>query len=555
MQTVLLRDGATLIRSNNTGPSRQLPFRSNPLNFSYRFRGKNTSTVICTAEPAVKDREDSITATLPKGGRIADAVSNVTLASSPSSDGADQRSDDETFVWRAHWYPLGIIKKNFREDTPNHVRLLGEDIVVWNDGDGQWCAAVDECPHRLARLSDGRIDNGKLECRYHGWVFDADGKCVQNPQADGPAAEATTLASSRSCLKRYPTRVDDGLLWVWPQPNAWVESLKEQPCMAEEEPGWFGMPDFGFNVNPATFAAMVENALDPDHAPFLHVGVLGKKENAAPMHMKLATEISTNGGFTVEHDGYLKKQKEKGMTATRTFIPPGTVRTDYTFEDGSGQRALLHFVPVDPDSTRVYAKFSFKGAGSGFGAPRAGGLQKLIRQIIGRIAGSGLAHISGHGLIDQDNLILASSGHNMAKAKRGWRDFYLATSADVGVTAFHRWLSERAGGHPDFVGGFPKELPPVYWEQAWDRYERHTKHCSTCQESLRSLDKWSNGLLAASIGLGALAVLLSPSMQLGVRAAPVAAALGCLALWRALQNARKQFFTTDRLPGEKPAGL
>lgn len=82
--------------------------------------------------------------------------------------------------------------------------------------------------------------------------------------------------------------------------------------------------------------------------------------------------------------------------------------------------------------------------------------------------------------------MLSNSGHNMLKAKRGWRDFYLATSADVGVTAVHRWLSERAGGHPDFAGGFPRELPPVSREKAWDRYDRHTRHCSACME-VRSL--------------------------------------------------------------------
>jgi Rieske [2Fe-2S] domain len=108
------------------------------------------------------------------------------------------------------------------------------------------------------------LDNGKLECRYHGWVFDAEGKCVSNPQADGLRAEATVTASQRSCLKRYPTRVEDGLLWVWPQPNAWVESLSEQPFIPKDEPGFGGfggMPEYGFNVNPVTYASMVENSL------------------------------------------------------------------------------------------------------------------------------------------------------------------------------------------------------------------------------------------------------------------------------------------------------
>jgi phenylpropionate dioxygenase-like ring-hydroxylating dioxygenase large terminal subunit len=56
------------------------------------------------------------------------------------------------------------------------VTLLGRDLVVWLDGSAgsrsapSWRAAVDECPHRLAAMSDGRLENGVLSCRYHGAV-------------------------------------------------------------------------------------------------------------------------------------------------------------------------------------------------------------------------------------------------------------------------------------------------------------------------------------------------------------------------------------------------
>jgi hypothetical protein len=35
---------------------------------------------------------------------------------------------------------------------------------------------------RLAKLSEGQIVDGKLECLYHGWQFDGEGKCVKIPQ-------------------------------------------------------------------------------------------------------------------------------------------------------------------------------------------------------------------------------------------------------------------------------------------------------------------------------------------------------------------------------------
>ena len=62
---------------------------------------------------------------------------------------------------------------------------------------------------RFAPLSVGRVQDGQLFCRYHGWGFEGsqEGRCISNPQADGPKAEMTTMQSSRSCLKTYPSQV------------------------------------------------------------------------------------------------------------------------------------------------------------------------------------------------------------------------------------------------------------------------------------------------------------------------------------------------------------
>jgi len=50
---------------------------------------------------------------------------------------------------------------------------------------GEWNVFEDACPHRLAALSEGRIDEntGNLMCTYHGWTFDSAGKCTNIPQS------------------------------------------------------------------------------------------------------------------------------------------------------------------------------------------------------------------------------------------------------------------------------------------------------------------------------------------------------------------------------------
>eukprot|EP00879_Flechtneria_rotunda_P022863 GHRR01024162.1.p1 GENE.GHRR01024162.1~~GHRR01024162.1.p1 ORF type:complete len:151 (+),score=24.46 GHRR01024162.1:161-613(+) len=70
--------------------------------------------------------------------------------------------------WFQQWYPLAILQ-DLDPRRPTATKLLGIPLVVWRDGTKQWRAFEDRCPHRLAPLSEGRIDtDGTLMCSYHG---------------------------------------------------------------------------------------------------------------------------------------------------------------------------------------------------------------------------------------------------------------------------------------------------------------------------------------------------------------------------------------------------
>ena len=74
--------------------------------------------------------------------------------------------------------------------VPHGKTVMGIDVVVWWDkNESAWKVFDDLCPHRLAPLSEGRIDQwGRLQCVYHGWCFNGSGDCKFIPQAppDGP---------------------------------------------------------------------------------------------------------------------------------------------------------------------------------------------------------------------------------------------------------------------------------------------------------------------------------------------------------------------------------
>ena len=101
----------------------------------------------------------------------------------------EKSEKDEKFDWYAQRYPVMPVC-DLDKRRPLGKKVMGIDIVVWWDrNENEWKVFDDTCPHRLAPLSEGRIDQwGRLQCVYHGWCFGGSGDCKFIPQAppDGP---------------------------------------------------------------------------------------------------------------------------------------------------------------------------------------------------------------------------------------------------------------------------------------------------------------------------------------------------------------------------------
>jgi phenylpropionate dioxygenase-like ring-hydroxylating dioxygenase large terminal subunit len=162
------------------------------------------------------------------------------------------------------WHPVASCAQ-LALGRPIGVRLLGEDIVVWRAGQ-QPCAWQDLCVHRGTRLSLGRIDGCTLQCPYHGWVYDTDGRCVRIPALEGkPPAKArvrTFLA-----LERY------GLVWV-----SLGAPAQDPPPFPEWHQDGFRKLLCGPYAVAASGPRIVENFLDVAHFAFVHAGILGTPE-------------------------------------------------------------------------------------------------------------------------------------------------------------------------------------------------------------------------------------------------------------------------------------
>lgn len=107
-----------------------------------------------------------------------------------------------------YWYV--VARSTEVTDKPMGITLWKQDIVLYRDATGRIQALEDVCPHRLVKLSAGQVVKGQLECAYHGWQFNEDGRCVEVPYL----ADNQKLPSCQ--IRRYPVRELDGFVWLFP---------------------------------------------------------------------------------------------------------------------------------------------------------------------------------------------------------------------------------------------------------------------------------------------------------------------------------------------------
>jgi phenylpropionate dioxygenase-like ring-hydroxylating dioxygenase large terminal subunit len=207
----------------------------------------------------------------------------------PGEKEENQDSGSDHFDWFKSWYPLVPVEILDRE-KPHRFHLLGQDIVVWNDSPvegsaefrpkskrprgasrsdtGTWRVFEDECPHRKVPLSEGRIeDDGTLLCSYHAWRFDGKGSCVAVPQVESENELMRIKSNPKSNCNAYPTKVINGILFVWPSSDkdAVLESeltpVVHRPAETDVKRLWEG--PWNFRELPYGADFFIENVVDP----------------------------------------------------------------------------------------------------------------------------------------------------------------------------------------------------------------------------------------------------------------------------------------------------
>ncbi len=170
---------------------------------------------------------------------------------------------------RRYWQPAALLDEfdprfdaRMAERPLKAVRLLGQDLVLFRADDGAWGLLDRDCPHRGADLAFARHEGDRIRCPFHGWAFDAEGRCLETP-----AEPVGSTLCQRVRQRRYPTQVVAGVIWAYLGPEG-----STPPAL----------PALDAFVAPASHAfafkgqwlcnwlQAVEVGIDPAHPSFLH---------------------------------------------------------------------------------------------------------------------------------------------------------------------------------------------------------------------------------------------------------------------------------------------
>lgn len=177
-------------------------------------------------------------------------------------------SEPPSYLWN-HWY-IAERSRRVRHNKLRAVTLLETRVLLYRDAKGKVVALGDRCPHLGASLAMGKLQNDCVSCPFHGWTFDADGRCVDIPALGEPTPK---LASLR--IPRFPVIEAGGLVWVWMSRDGALPPPESDPVPPElREAGWGA--SLVEDVWPTNYTRFAENMLDMVHLPYVHARTIGR---------------------------------------------------------------------------------------------------------------------------------------------------------------------------------------------------------------------------------------------------------------------------------------
>jgi phenylpropionate dioxygenase-like ring-hydroxylating dioxygenase large terminal subunit len=259
------------------------------------------------------------------------------------------------------WYVVARSKDV--NDDPVQVRVAGHDLVLFRDGGHRLRAVSAYCPHMGANLADGVVRDGCIECPFHRWQIDGEGRVTKMLNGQRPEPRHRTLSWAVEDLHGWACvyhRHGDLTPGPAPKPRYQPERLPE---IESGELRYRGEYDAG--VVHMHLLEFVENSVDFQHFAPVHGG------------MRIPWTSIPIPGIRIEHEATWKRDESEShvswfenraalsfrgkvipnsgaVAVVRLEGPGGIVRFDFSLNARPGRIVMFQsHTPVAPLTQRV----------------------------------------------------------------------------------------------------------------------------------------------------------------------------------------------------------
>jgi phenylpropionate dioxygenase-like ring-hydroxylating dioxygenase large terminal subunit len=262
---------------------------------------------------------------------------------------------------RRYWHPVGLSSDAM--DRPRNVRALGEDLILFRDGAGKAGLVHARCCHRGTTLYYGKVELRGIRCCYHGWLFDTQGRCLEQP-----CEPQGGLFRDKVRQPWYPLEERYGLIFAYMGPPERKPILPRYECLEVMDEGEFVEADDsslgggGPSIIPCNWLQHFENVVDPFHVPVLHAAFSGAQFNMAMAAMPQVTFAMSPRGVVVR----ATRKMDDGKTfyrVTEAAIPTLRVVPNPRVAQFARVESIGWVLPIDDTSFRIYVAGRSKQSG------------------------------------------------------------------------------------------------------------------------------------------------------------------------------------------------
>ena len=252
---------------------------------------------------------------------------------------------------RRYWQPICLSKE--LNDLPKYLKIMGEELVAYRDKSGVVGVLGAHCCHRGTSLEYGRIEQNGIRCCYHGWYFNENGICMEQP---GEPEGSPYKDEVRQPW--YPAQEYRGLVFVYMGPLDKKPLIPKYDILEDEDAEYLAYRNYSRGkVAECNWLQLQENAADPVHTYILHGWNPGLFEFSEVMAVKPNFEYVHSD----KHVSYIRTTElDNGNQLIRTStifvansrsVPPTEVTGTRPDHETEAARMVGWWVPIDNERT------------------------------------------------------------------------------------------------------------------------------------------------------------------------------------------------------------